>query len=97
MREVRKERRHDFKSVNVVLFVEVSLGMEELNVTDVRRERIPLLWSRVRERTLSKGFSFNVGNAKCPCVCRRTTLSGRCVHSEKVRKVGREGESEKKL
>ena len=84
MREVRKERRHDFKSVNVVLFVEVSLGMEELNVTDVRRERIPLLWSRVRERTLSKGFSFNVGNAKCPCVCRRTKLSGRCVNSEKV-------------
>ena len=89
MREVRKERRHDFKSVNVVLFVEVSLGMEELNVTDVRRERIPLLWSRERERTLSKGFSFNVGNAKCPCVCRRTKLSRRCVHSEKVREVGR--------
>ena len=57
MREVRKERRQDLTSVVVVLFVEVSLGMEELNVTDVRRERIPLLWSRVRERTLTKGFS----------------------------------------
>ena len=49
------------KSVVVVLFVEVSLkgsleGMGGLNVTDVRRERIPLLWSRVRERTLAKGW-----------------------------------------
>ena len=45
------------KSV-VVLLVDVSLlrsfeGMGGLNVTDVRRERIPLLWSRVRERTLA--------------------------------------------
>ena len=59
-------------------------------MTDVRRERIPLLWSRVRERMLAKGFSFNMEDAKCPFACRRTTLSGRCVHSEKVREVGRE-------
>ena len=58
-------------------------------MTDVRREIIPLLWGRVRERTLAKGFSFNMGDAKCPCVCRRTKLSGRCVHSEKVTEVGR--------
>ena len=54
MREVRKERRQNLKSVVVVLFVEVSLersfeGMEGLNMTDVRRKRMPLLWSRVRE------------------------------------------------
>ena len=94
MREARKERRQNSKSVVVVLFVEVSLkcsfkGTKGLSVTDVRRERIPLLLSRVRERTLAKGFSFNMGDAKCPCVCRRTKFSGRCVHSKKVREVGR--------
>ena len=88
MREVRKERRRNLKSVVVVLFVEASLqrsfeGMGGLNVTDVRTEKIALLWSRVRERTLAEGFSFNMGDAKCPCVCRRTKLSGRCVHNEK--------------
>ena len=61
-----KERRQNLKLVVVVLFVEVSLkcsfeGMGGLNVMDVRRERIPLLWSTVRERTLAKGFSFNMG------------------------------------
>ena len=60
-------------------------------MTDVRRERIPSLGSRARERTLAKDFTFNMGDAKCPCVCRRTKLSGRCVHSEKVREVSRGG------
>ena len=27
---------------------------------DVRRERIPLLWSTVRERELAKGLSFKM-------------------------------------
>ena len=63
--------------------------MGGLNVTDIRRGRIPLLWGRVRERTLAKGFSFNLGDAKCLCVCIRTKLSGRHVHSEKVRELGR--------
>ena len=58
-------------------------------MTDVRKERVPLLWSIVTERTLPRGFSFNMGDAKRPCVCRRTKLSGRCVHSEKVREGGR--------
>ena len=52
---------------------------------DVSRERIPLLWSGVGERALVKSFSFRMGDAKCPYVCRRMKLSGRCVHSEKVR------------
>ena len=69
MRQITKERRQNLKSVVVVLLVEMSLqcsfeGMGGLNVTDVRRERIPLLWSRVRERTPAKGFSFNMGNAE---------------------------------
>ena len=34
-------------------------------MTDVRRQRIPFLWSRVRESMLAKGFSFNMGDAKC--------------------------------
>ena len=58
-------------------------------MTGVRRERIPLLMSTIRERALAKGCSFNMGDAKFLCVCRRTKLSGRCVHSEKVREVGR--------
>ena len=58
-------------------------------MTDVRKERIPLLWSAVRERALAKGFSFNVCDIKYVCVCRRTKLPGRGVHSEKVREIGR--------
>ena len=33
----------------------------KINVTDVRRERIPFLWSTVREKRLAEGVSFNVG------------------------------------
>ena len=58
-------------------------------MNDVRKERIPLLWSTVREKAFAEGFSFNMRDAKCPCVFKRTKLSGRCVHSEKVRKIGR--------
>ena len=39
--------------------------MEELNVTDVRRERTILLWSTVGETALAKGFYSNVGIRKC--------------------------------
>ena len=58
-------------------------------MTDVRRETIPLLWSTVRERALVKDFSFDMGVTKYPCVCGRTKLCGKGVHSEKVREVGR--------
>ena len=46
------------------------------------RKRIPLLWSTVRERALAKEFSFNMGDAKYPCVSRRTKLPGRSVHNK---------------
>ena len=55
-------------------------------MSEERENSIALEHSR---RALAEGFSFNMGDAKCPCVCRRTKLSGRCVHSEKDRKVGR--------
>ena len=48
----------------MVLFAEGSLycsfgGMGGLNMTDVRKERIPLLWSTVsKELALAKGFGF---------------------------------------
>ena len=58
-------------------------------MTDVRRERIPLLWSTVGETALAKGFCSNMGDTKYLCVCRRTKLPGRGVHSEKVREIGR--------
>ena len=38
-------------------------------MTDVRRERIPLLWSRVRESVSATCLRFNMGDAKCPRVC----------------------------
>ena len=34
--------------------------MEGLNVMDVERERIPLLWSTVEETALAKRFCFNI-------------------------------------
>ena len=33
-------------------------------MTNVTRERMPSLWSTIRERALAKGFSFNMGDAK---------------------------------
>ena len=50
---MRGEKRQNLKSV-VLLFAEVSIqcsseGMGGVNVTDVRRERNPLLWSTVKE------------------------------------------------
>ena len=66
--------------------------MGGLSVTDIRRERIPLLWSTVGETALPKGFYSNMGDTKkYPCVCRRANLLGRGVHSEKVREIGRSG------
>ena len=58
-----------------------------LNVTDVRRRKFHCFGAR--EWVLAKGFSFNMGDAECPFVYRRTKLSVRGVHSDKVREVGR--------
>ena len=46
-------------------------------MTRVKMQRISLLWSTVRERAMAKGFSFNMGDTKYPCVCRRTKLPAR--------------------
>ena len=59
----------------------------DVNVTDVRREKKALFGRTVRERALAKCFRFNMGDAKC--VCRRTRLPGRSVHSDHVREIGR--------
>ena len=58
-------------------------------MTDVRKERIALLWSTVGETALAKGFYSNMGGTMYPRVCRRTKLPGRRVHSEKLREIGR--------
>ena len=58
-------------------------------MTDIRREQIPLLWSTVKETALAKVFCSNMGDTNCPCVCRKTKLPGRGVHSKKVREIGR--------
>ena len=63
--------------------------MGRLNVTDVRRERNPLLWSTVGEITLAKVVVFpNMGDTKYPGVRKRTKLPGRGVHNE-VKQIGR--------
>ena len=57
------------------MYTEMSLqcsfeGVGGLNVQDVRREGLPLLWSMVRERALARGFHFKIGmRIKCLCVC----------------------------
>ena len=41
-----------------------------------------VLWSTVGETALAKGFCCKMGDMKRLCVCRRTKLPGRRVHSE---------------
>ena len=43
-------KKTDLKSLLVVQFLTHLLSMRGLNVTDVRRKRIPLLWRTVRLR-----------------------------------------------
>ena len=57
-------------------------------MTDVRRERILLLWSTVGETAFAKCFCSNMEDTRYPCVCRRTKLPGRDVHSD-VRESGK--------
>ena len=65
-------------------------------MTDVRMERIPLLWSTVKERAWAKGLSLNTGDTKYPCVSRRVKLPGRGGHSEKVREIDRQAGGSRK-
>ena len=66
---------------------------------DVRlRTRFPLLWSTVREKELAKSICFfNMGVTNYPCVCRRTNLPKRGVHSEKVRETGSQMSQRRKI
>ena len=58
-----------------------------LNKADVRKLRMSLLWSTVGKTALAKGFCSYIGEAKYLCVCRRTKLPRRGVHSEKFREI----------
>ena len=58
-------------------------------MTDVRKEQIPLLVSAIGGTVLAKGFCSNIGDMKYVCVCRRTKLPGRGVHSEEVKEISR--------
>ena len=53
-------------------------------MTDITKETIQLSMSTVRESRLAKGFN----QLTWGCVCSRTTLPGRDVHSE-VRELGK--------
>ena len=75
--------------VFVEKYSEEFCGTRGLNMTAVRRKRIPLFRNSETKSELGKGFSFNVGDAKCPCVSRRRKPHGRSVHSEKVIEVVR--------
>ena len=61
------------------------------NVTNVRGRGVHCFWSTVRlmDRELAKGLGINMVNAMCQCVCRRKRLTGRVVHGEKVREIGK--------
>ena len=43
-----------------ILFLSNFGGLGKINVTDDRRERIPLLWSTVERTALAKGFCSNM-------------------------------------
>ena len=45
--------------------------------------------SRLWWTALAKGLCPNLWDRKHPWFCRRTRLRGRCVHSERVREIGR--------
>ena len=65
--------------------------MGGLSRTDVRRERIPLLWSTIRETALAKGFCSNMGGMKYSCVLKNEAAWNhwKGVHSGNVREIGR--------
>ena len=65
-------------------------------MTGVRRERIPLLWNRVRERTLAKGLVLTWGKRSVRVSAEeRSCLEGVYTVRRSERYVG--DESEKKL
>ena len=59
-------------------------------MTDVRSGKIPLLWGTTRERSLSKGFCFNLGHIWHVRFSaeERSCLEG-MQHNEKVSESGR--------
>ena len=67
------------------MYTEMSLqcsfeGVGGLNVLDVRREGLPLLWSMVRERALARGFHFKIGmRIKCLCLTGSQVYFHLCV------------------
>ena len=73
-------------------------------MTNVWKERIPLLRITVREIDLAKCLTLSVnmgggggGDAKYPFVCIKAKLSGRGVHNVTVRELWQGYESEKTL
>ena len=61
--------------------------MGRVKVMKTRRERIPLLWSLVKERTMAKGFSFNMPE----CLRKTKVVWNVCKQWEgqRLREVGR--------
>ena len=58
--------------------------MRGLNVTDVRRENIPLLWSTGGETALAKGFCFNMewGGGVFLCQQKNEAVWKECTQQE---------------
>ena len=57
--------------------------MGRLNLMDVRWEKIPLLWSTVKERRLTKGFSISMGGGGCKvymCLLKNEAAQKGCTH-----------------
>ena len=73
-REASKKTEFEITGYDILCRGEFSFkGLGGLNVMDVRREWIPLLWSMVGETALAKGFCFNL-----QVNCQRQPF---CVHS----------------
>ena len=53
-------------------------------MTDVRRERIPLLWSTLGDTALAKGFCSNMGNTKYSVCLQKNEGTYSAKRSEKL-------------
>jgi len=57
-------------------------------MADVKKEYSVTLEHSSRNST-GQRFCSNMGDTDYQCICRRTKLPGRDLHSEKVREIGR--------
>ena len=90
--ELFTKRKTELKSLVCRVVLTHFEGMAGLNVTDVRREIIPLLWNIVRERALAIFFFFfflNMRRYKISVCLLKNGAARNGLHSGKVREISR--------